>query len=140
MIKTIRNYNNKVVGICINNKKFQLPREVCHALSIEEMKEQEKITKSNSYAEKIRNSIRDNQYFGESKGIKIQINFNDDKTIALEKGKIEFSKEMALLHPKEKALCLELVENLLKALNQATLAHNKDLQCLMTNISKKIAS
>ena len=140
MIKTIRNNSNTVVGILINGKRFSLPREVCHALSCEELNEKKRLEKVGESTEVAKRKLLTNSYFGESGGLRIQINFNEDKTINTEMGRVEFVNEMKLLHEKERALCLRTINNLLEAINDATTSHNNDLKSIMKDVTSKMAS
>lgn len=136
MLKTLRDSNKRVVGVEINHRKFSLPKEIGHALGLEEDLCIKKAREASAKIADIKKHLSETTFFGEARCIRTSVQFHANSQINTLTGKIEFLNDLKTLDATQKQLCLEVVNMLLIAINQAIDEHTKMAKAELDRVAK----
>jgi len=139
MLKTLRDTNNRVVGIVINNKKYSLPKEVCLALGNEESLAIKKAKEASAGINEIKSSLAKEYFQGFSRNMNIEVQFDSDNQINFMTGKIDFVGSFSNLNEEQRRFALEVIEAFIFSLNNAIEAHMSQAKSSLKSLSRKSA-
>lgn len=137
MIKLLKDHKSeKVLGLVVNGKKYNLSRDICHALYIAEksasnlaLREKKRLTEASA-------DLEHRSYIGESKNLKIMLSFDGAFKINSSMSRVEFKTEMP---PDDKKSILKHLNEFLEAFNMASQRRERDISLEIEKITKKVA-
>ncbi len=138
MLKTLKNANGKVTGLLINNKKFSLSRDVCHALSFEERNVQMGSQIAINDIKAAKKELENKTYRGETDNLGIEIQFNEAKEIIAKNGNVDFGGKFET-DQKTRKLFMDLLEHFVKCINTCNRNHSLDVETRVKRAIRKVA-
>lgn len=136
-IRTLKN-GSKVVGLSISGKTFMLDKQVCHALSMEEERTNSEVKSVQSCVQNFKKELSTKFFQGTSEAISVSLKFNEGGDVDTVSAQVEFKGSLSEIPDEKKAEYVGLLENFLKAHNEAVLKHKNIIEIkLKTIISPK---
>lgn len=136
-IRTLKN-GNRVVGLSISGKNFMLDKQVCHALSMEEDRVNSEVKSVQSCIQRFRKELSTKFFQGSSGSINVSLKFNEGGDVDTVSAQVEFKENLLNISEEKKAEYVQLLEDFLKAHNEAVLKHKTVIENqLKTIVSPK---
>lgn len=130
MINLRKNEHGNVVGISVRGKTFNLNRELCSLLDLEERELFKKINETKKDIELLTTSLSKTKITSESTMMETSITFTKENLINLES--IKLIKNLSSLPDKQAELLIEIINDFLFNINES-IKQRTELTATMTN-------
>ena len=126
-IRTVKNGKGKVIGLEVAGKRYILDRNLCSALSTEELKAQQKANDTFSRLKGINNELSQKFYYSNSK-LSIKIQFDGKQRLNQDTAIIDFGDQLKNESQSTKDLILKVLNQFISSINDAKAQHSKDIE------------
>lgn len=130
MINLRKNQHGNVVGISVRGKTFNLNRELCSLLDLEERELFKKISETKKDIELLTTSLSKAEISSESTMMETSITFTKENLINLES--IKLIKNLSNLPDEQAELLIEIINDFLFNINES-IKQRTELTATMTN-------
>lgn len=132
-IRTLKK-GNRVVGLSISGKNFMLDKQVCHALALEEGRADTEIKTTQECIQKLRKDLVKKPFHGSSDLLKVSLKFNESGEVDHVSAQVEFTGRLETISDNQKDEYVHILEEFLKAHNQAVLNHKSEIESRLKTI------